>query len=113
LRLYPHPFAFDGATVTMHLDRLHLWMWHSEDDYYRMKAKWQENELYCLYPFGGWEKVATLVDGCFQYPKANEPPVLYCPIREGSLRPDHPLRKSRPLHDYTIAPNGTRQSNDG
>src|SRR5437016_2440017 len=60
------PFYFDGETVTMSLVTEKVWEWHSEDDYYRLRAKWIGDDLYWLAPFGGWGKLATFRAGVFE-----------------------------------------------
>jgi hypothetical protein len=61
------PFYYDGETVTI------WWAYGdsgltraSPDDHYRLKARWDGDDLYYLNPLRKWEKLATFKNGRFQ-----------------------------------------------
>jgi hypothetical protein len=106
--LTPAPFYFDGETVTLRLYRMKAWEWESADGYYRVRTKWVGEDLYWLPPFGRWENYRTFRDGHF------ETEVGGFTWRYEKVRPDQvtdelrPLLKKREKHDYSIAPDGSR-----
>lgn len=104
----PTPFYYDGETVTLHLLTLKAWMWRSEDDYYRVRAKWVGDALFYRPPFGGWEKLATFRGGHFV--DSSERVVLRYERVPRSQVPEglRPLVKAREKHDYSITPVGGR-----
>jgi hypothetical protein len=104
----PNPFYFHGDSATMHLIRLKEWMWRSEDDYYRVKTKWEGDDLYWLPPFGPWSKLATFRNGRFE---RDEDDVVWKFERiSPKVAADEcrPLLKKREIHDYAIRANGSR-----
>jgi hypothetical protein len=104
----PAPFYFDGETVTLRLYQEKAWEWESADGYYRVRTKWVGNELYWLPPFGSWERYRTFKDAQF------ETEVGGFTWRYEKVHTDQvteelaPLLKKREKHDYSIAPDGSR-----
>jgi hypothetical protein len=105
----PHTFRYDGKYVTLALSNLHAWEWNSEDGFNRVKAKWVGNDLYWLPPWGNWSKMATFVNGRFEYKYETDEKIVWVYERVG---PDQladyekPLVKEREPHDYAITARG-------
>jgi hypothetical protein len=93
--LAPEPFRCHGDTVTLWLMTRKAWQHRSADDYYRVKARWQGNDLYILYPYGRWEKFATFADGKFREANGDGPPWVF-----EKVRPTPPLSRVREPYDY-------------
>jgi hypothetical protein len=108
LYLRPAPFYFHGDSATMQLTPWKAWMWRSEDDYYRVKTKWVNEELHWLAPFGGWSKQATFRNGRFEL-EGDDVVWIYERVAPKNVRDDLlPLLKKREIHDYSITPLGGR-----
>ncbi len=102
----PFPFYYDGQTVTRYLLTDNEWMWRSPDDHYRLKARWQEQELHYRLPYTTWAYLATFQEGRFHFRYADVDWVFQrlapgaVPAQLASL-----LRPREP-HDYAINPIG-------
>jgi hypothetical protein len=106
--LPPQPFYFDGETITMHLLSMKTWMWRSEDDHYRVGAKWVGDDLYWLPPFGQWSKQATFRNGQFEVEGADGVwKYEHVPLNQVPEELQ-PLVIERKKHDYSITPQGGR-----
>jgi hypothetical protein len=104
----PSRFYYDGETVTLQLFTLKGWMWRSEDDYYRVKAKWVGDDLFYLPPFGRWDKLATFRGGHFA-DESEKVALRYERIPRSQVTEElRPLVKARERHDYSITPTGGR-----
>jgi hypothetical protein len=97
-------FRFDGHYLTLRLITRKRWMWHSEDHFYRVRTKWEGEDLYWLPPFGSWEKFYAFRDGRFQNEDGRW---VWRKVSEESL-PEltQPLLVPRAPHDYAITPSG-------
>jgi hypothetical protein len=100
----PSAFYFHGDSATMHLICLKAWMWHTEDDYYRVKTKWVGDDLYWLPPFGDWSKKATFRNGRFEVDGEDVVWKYERVSPKDAVDECRPLLKKRELHDYAINP---------
>jgi hypothetical protein len=106
----PASFRYDGQYVTLQLCKNKAWMWGPEDDCFRVKAKWEGNDLYWLPPFGGWTKLATIANGRFE--ERTDYGVVWKFERVGpEFLADYEqhLADEREPHDYAITPMGERR----
>jgi hypothetical protein len=51
-------FRYDGDTVTLRLVTVNPAMWKSDDDFYRLAARWDGDMLTYRPPFGDWAELA-------------------------------------------------------
>lgn len=98
-------FKYDGKYITMLLITEKEWMWHSADDFYKLKSKWENDELFYLPPFGDWEPLAKF-DGSNFYIKDNFDAIWkYTKVTKEVLSTDDlPILLSRKVHNYKIKP---------
>ncbi len=54
-----YTFRYDGDTVTLRLATMNPAMWKSDDDFYRVAARWDGNMLSYRPPFGDWAELAA------------------------------------------------------
>lgn len=105
-------FRFDGKYITLHLMRTKLWMWKTDDEFYRVKSKWVGDDLYLLPPFGTWTKLATFTNGHFERSYDSGATRVYERVQARQLAEDEwPLLLPRTPHDYAITPRGGRDTN--
>ncbi|HEX4417477.1 MAG TPA: hypothetical protein VH165_06230 [Kofleriaceae bacterium] len=54
-----YTFQYQGELVTLHLMTLGKTSWRAADDFYKLKARWQDSTLQYLTPVGQWIPLAT------------------------------------------------------
>lgn len=94
-------FVFDGASATLFLFTEKDWMWRARDDHYRVKTRWQGNDLQYLPPFGRWSPLAQLQAGGFAGFERLDTAGALSETESALLRP-------HPLHDYDTKPTDPR-----
>jgi hypothetical protein len=101
-----HLFRYDGQHVTVRLFTEKAWMWKTPDDVYKLKARWQGNDLYYLPPFAGWQLLATFEKGNFVIREENrDHEWVFERMQKENLDPgDRVFLAARDLHDYGIKP---------
>jgi hypothetical protein len=106
------PFFFDGETAVLLLVPWKAFDWRTEDDYFRVKTKWHENDLYFLFPFAGWGKLGSFRNGAFEYDDGSGIIWRYEKIPLDNVPSDlSKLVKAREKHDYSITQFGGRDPN--
>jgi hypothetical protein len=101
IRRGPGAFWFDGETVSFRSYRMRPWEVGPADNIWRLPARREGTDLYCVWPCGWSGKVATFVDGHFQIEQGGIRWVL-AKADPDNLRPSlQPLlKKDRPVwHD--------------
>jgi hypothetical protein len=100
----PTFFAVDDHTVTIQIIPESDLIVRSEDDIYRLRAKWVGTDLYWKSPYAqqGWSKLATFLNGGFEQ-EVNSKLNRYERIAPDRLPVyARPLLKKRASHDYSI-----------
>jgi|GEM_PF-5744876 len=99
-----HLFFYDSNYVIISLLTDKAWMWKSEDDYYKLKAKFQHDSLFYLPPFGVWTFLAKF-DGEKFNVSVQDKIFSYAKIKAAEINQlDNAILKPRDLHDYSIKP---------
>lgn len=103
-----YTFWYLDSTVIIYLFSIHKLQWKSDDDFYRLKTKWEVNALYYLPPFGDWTELATFEDNQF-IKIGNGKKKIFKRISEKEVVEwnKNILKKDRSLHDYRIKTDGT------
>jgi hypothetical protein len=107
-------FVYEDGTVTMRLLTLRPGQWKSDDDFYKLQARWQGDALYYLPPFGKWTELA-MVEGDRFVNIGNGKKRIFAKVpgsevvswNRGILKP------GRALHDYRIQPDGSLKTQNG
>ena len=97
-------FAFDGETVTLRLATMHPGVWRSEDDFYRVEARWQEDMLEYLPPFADWAELAEWRGDHFEDAGSGVRRVFGRVDAAGVADYNRAILRPREPHDYTVAP---------
>jgi len=97
-------FYYDGNYVTIKLYTFKAWMWKSDDDYYMLKSKWNNDSLFYLPPFGQWTYLARFNSNNFYCEEHNEKWHYVKLNKEQIAQNDSAILKERKLHDYNIKP---------
>jgi hypothetical protein len=61
-----YTFRYDGDTVTLRLATVNPAMWKSDDDFYRLAARWDGDMLTYRPPFGDWAELAAFTGDHFE-----------------------------------------------
>ncbi len=99
-------FFFDNSFVTLYLFSKHDWMWKTEDNFYKLKSKWENDSLYYLPPFGDWTFLAKF-DGTNFITENKDENVIwkYDKIKKEEIdRNNISILKDRKVHNYDIKP---------
>jgi hypothetical protein len=97
-----------GDTVTLRLLTLRSGQWKTDDDFYKVLAKWEANTLYYLPPFGPWTELAIFEDDHFVNIGNGKKRIFQKVSKEEVVAWNHELLKEpRALHDYRIQPDGS------
>jgi hypothetical protein len=59
-------FRYDGDTVTLRLVTMNPAMWKSDDDFYRLAARWDGDMLSYRPPFADWAELAAFKGDHFE-----------------------------------------------
>lgn len=106
-----HLFYFDNKYITISLVTLKDWMWKSEDDFYKLEAKWGHDSLYYLPPFGNWTYLAKF-DGNNFFTVVNDSTFTYYKVEKDQIsKSDSSIIKVRSVHDYNIKPTDPKTKN--
>ena len=97
-------FAFDGETVTLRLATLQPGVWKSEDDFYRVEARWQEDMLEYLPPFADWAELAEWRDDHFEDAGGGVRRVFGRVDAAGVADYNRAILRPREPHDYSVSP---------
>jgi len=103
-------FAFDGQFVTVQLLTEKDWMWKSEDDVYKLEARWEGDALFYRPPFATWQYLATFQgDRFFVVDEGRRLRWDFRRIcREDLALRDAAILRERKVHDYRIKPTDPR-----
>jgi hypothetical protein len=101
-------FVYEGDTVTLRLLTLRSGQWKSEDDFYKLSAKWEGQTLYYLPPFGSWTELAVFENNHFVN-IGNGKKRIFRKIKEDEVVEwnKNILKEDRKPHDYRIQPDGS------
>lgn len=101
-------FLYEDDTVTLRLLTLRSGQWKSDDDFYKLSAKWEGDTLYYLPPFGHWTELAVFENNHFVN-IGNGKKRIFGKIQSDEVVEwnNNILRKNRELHDYRIRPDGS------
>lgn len=99
-------FYYDGNFVTIYLFTEKDWMWKTEDDFYKLKSKWNGDSLYYLPPFGDWVYLAKFNEtNFFCENKLENLTWKYQKITKREIeKRDYSILKNRNVHNYEIKP---------
>ena len=99
-----YTFRYDGDTVTVRLLTMHPGMWKSEDDFYRLEARWDGDMLSYRPPFGDWAEVAAFVGDHFE-DNGNGIRRVFARISDAEVIDfNRAILAPRPAHDYSVQP---------
>jgi hypothetical protein len=76
------------------------WMWRTPDEIYRVRARWVEDQLEYLPPFGSWTELAVWRSRHFESEQGLW--IFERPASNDLDQDDRRLLVSRSLHDYAI-----------
>jgi hypothetical protein len=97
-------FRYDGQTVTLRLMTLHPGPWKSEDDFYRVAARWNDSMLEYRPPFGDWTEIGAFHGDHFEDVGSGIRRV-FGRIGEDEVADwNRAILKPREPHDYSIRP---------
>lgn len=100
-------FAFHNGMVTLRLLTLRTGQWKSTDGFYTLAAKWEEDTLLYLPPFGEWTELASFEDGQFVN-IGNGIKRIFKKISEDEIvNWNRNITTARETHDYRIQPDGS------
>ncbi|HSI75135.1 MAG TPA: hypothetical protein VK957_04555 [Lunatimonas sp.] len=100
-------FLYKDGTVTLRLVTMHPGIWKSEDDFYKLKAKFEKNTLYYLPPFGNWAKLAIFDNNHFVDIGNGKRRVFERISKDKVVKWNlNILKENRELHNYRISPDG-------
>jgi len=97
-------FAFDGETVTLRLATTQAGVWKSEDDFYRVEARWQEDMLEYLPPFADWAELAEWRGDHFEDAGGGVRRVFGRVDAADVADFNRAILRQREPHDYSVAP---------
>lgn len=100
-------FLHEDDTVTLRLLTLHPGQWKSDDDFYKLAARWEGDTLYYLPPFGSWSELATFENDHF-INIGNGKKRIFRKIGSDEVVEwnRNILKANRERHDYRIKPVG-------
>jgi len=100
-------FLYEDDTVTLRLLTLRSGQWKSDDDFYKLSAKWEGNTLYYLPPFGSWTELAMFENDHFVN-IGNGKKRIFKKIQNDEVVEwnRNILKANRDRHDYGIKPVG-------
>jgi hypothetical protein len=100
-----HLFYYDGKHVILSLFTMKSWMWKSEDDYYKLKAKWRNDSLFYLPPFGAWAYLANFDGNNFCITLQDTVVFKFEKVEPNEIsNTDSAILKKRDLHNYNRKP---------
>lgn len=95
-------FVLTGDHATVYLLSEHPVSWKSEDDVYKLKAKWDGNTLFFLPPYGDWIPLAIYDNGSF-YMKGHGQKRIFRRIGPEEVSVwTKDILKERDLFDYSL-----------
>lgn len=99
-----YTFRYDGDTVTLRLATMNPAMWRSDDDVYRLAARWDGDMLTYRPPFGDWAELAAFEGDHFE-DVGSGTRRIFERIGEDQV-PDwnRAILKPREPHDYSTEP---------
>lgn len=99
-----YTFFYSGDHVILRLLSMHKEMWRSDDDFYKLLAKWDGNILYYLPPFGDFVELASFENGRFV--NTGDGVVrIFSRIEPAQVKDwNADILKHRYLHDYSTTP---------
>jgi hypothetical protein len=104
-----YTFRYDGDTVTLRMATTNPAMWKSEDDFYRLDARWDGEMLTYRPPFADWAELAEFKGDHFE-DVGGGTRRIFERITEDQV-PDwnRAILKPREIHDYTTQPLNPQQ----
>ncbi len=97
-----HLFYYDGENIILSLLTLKVWMWKSEDDFYKLKTKWRQDSLFYLPPFGTWVYLAQFNGTTFSKTLQDSVIFEYKKIKSDEIsKIDSAILKTRNPHNYS------------
>ena len=99
-----YTFRYDGDTVTLRLATMNPAMWRSDDDFYRVEARWDGDMLTYRPPFGDWAELAAWVGGHFEDSGSGTRRIFGRVGEDEVPEWNRAVLAPRELHDYSIQP---------
>jgi hypothetical protein len=97
-------FRYDGDTVTLRLMSLRPGIWKSDDDFYRVDARWNGSMLEYRPPFGDWTELASFDGDHFEDVGSGVRRVFGRVGDDEVAEWNRGILKPRERHDYSIRP---------
>ena len=98
-------FAYDGDTVTLRLATLQSGVWKSDDDFYRVEARWQDDMLEYLPPFADdWAELAEWTGDHFEDAGGGVRRVFGRVEASDVADYNRAILQPREPHDYSVKP---------
>lgn len=101
-----YTFLYDGDTVTLRLITLQHGAWKSEDDFYRLKARWDGDMLTYRPPFGEWQELASWTGDHFEDVGSGTRRIFGRIGEDEVAEFNRAILAPRKLHNYSIQPTG-------
>jgi hypothetical protein len=97
-------FRYDGDTVTLRLPTLQDGVWKSDDDFYRLDARWNGSRLEYRPPFAGWAELASFEGDHFENVGSGTRRI-FARIGDDEVADwNAAILKPRARHDYSVRP---------
>jgi hypothetical protein len=97
-----YTFRYDGDTVTVRLLTMHPEMWKSDDDFYRLDARWDGDMLSYRPPFGEWQELAAWVGDHFEDVGTGTRRIFRRISEDEVVDFNQAILNPRERHDYSI-----------
>jgi hypothetical protein len=108
-----YTFRYDGDTVTLRLATMNPAMWKSDDDFYRVAARWDGNMLSYRPPFGDWAELAAFDGDHFEDAGSGTRRVFGRITDDEVPDSNRAILRPREPHDYSIPPRDPNWSPPG
>ncbi len=97
-------FRYDGDTVTLRLMTLQAGVWKSDDDFYRLDARWNGSMLEYRPPFADWADLASFEGDHFEDAGSGTRRVFTRIGDDEVAGWNAAILKPRARHDYSVRP---------
>jgi hypothetical protein len=99
-----YTFRYDGDTVTLRLLTTNPAMWKSDDDFYRLAARWDGDMLSYKPPFADWAELAAFKGDHFEDVGGGTRRIFERITDDAVPDWNRAILKPREPHDYSIQP---------
>jgi hypothetical protein len=99
-----YTFRYDGDTVTLRLLTTNPAMWRSDDDMYRLDARWDGDMLTYRPPFADWTELAAWHGDHFEDSGSGTRRIFGRVDEDEVPEWNRAILAPRERHDYTIEP---------